>query len=223
MKCLFLLLIPFCLGAQNPDTMHHVYTYLALGDSYTIGEGVALQNSFPYQTVSLLRKAGYTFYAPEIIAKTGWTTGELEAAMNDHTFLSKYDFVSLLIGVNNQYRGRAIIEYKEQFEHLLKRSIALTGGKAEHVIVVSVPDYSITPFAQDSDTEKIGREIDEYNTLNRALSVQFKVQYLDITGISRTAKGKAEAVVADGLHPSEKEYGKWAKEVAALIKATAKK
>lgn len=223
MKRLFLLLIPFQSGAQNPDTMHHVYTLLALGDSYTIGEGVALQYSFPYQSVSLLRKAGYGFYAPEIIAKTGWTTGELEAAMNDHTFLPKYDFVSLLIGVNNQYRGRAIIEYKDQFEHLLKRSIALAGGKAEHVIVLSIPDYSVTPFAQDSDTEKIGREIDEYNTLNRALSVQFKVQYLDVTGLSRTAKGKAEAVVADGLHPSEKEYGKWAKEVATLMKAAAKR
>lgn len=203
--------------------MHHAYTLLALGDSYTLGEGVALPNSFPYQAVSLLRKAGYAFYAPEIIAKTGWTTGELEAAVNDHTFLPKYDFVSLLIGVNNQYRGRAIIEYKEQFERLLKRSIALAGGKAEHVIVLSVPDYSVTPFAQHSDREKIAREIDEYNTLNRALSVQFKVQYLDVTGISRKAKGAPEAFVADGLHPSEKEYAKWAKEVAALMKAGTKK
>ena len=209
--------------AQNTDTMHHAYTYLALGDSYTIGEGVELQTSFPYQAVSLLRKAGYTFYAPEIIAKTGWTTDELETAINDYAFLPKYDFVSLLIGVNNQYRGRGIIEYKEQFEHLLKRAIALAGGKTEHVFVLSIPDYSVTPFAQSSDTEKIAREIDEYNTLNRALSIQFKVQYLDITDFSRKAKDNANAVVADGLHPSAKEYGKWAKELSAMMKTAAKK
>lgn len=229
MKTLFLFLITSLAvlrgKAQNTDSVHHnhSYTYLALGDSYTIGEGVELQNAFPYQTVSRLREAGYTFYAPEIIAKTGWTTGELEAAMNEHTFLSKYDFVSLLIGVNNQYRGRAIIEYKEQFEHMLKRAIALAGGKAEHVVVLSIPDYSVTPFAKTSDTEKIRREIDEYNTLSRALSIQFKVKYVDVTGLSRKAAGKADAVVADGLHPSAKEYGKWAKELAALMKTEAKK
>ena len=208
---------------QNPDTMHHTYTYLALGDSYTLGEGAELQKNFPYQTVSLLRKAGYAFYAPEIIAKTGWTTDELEAAVNEYTFLPKYDFVSLLIGVNNQYRGRAIIEYKEQFERLVKRSIALAGGKPEHVIVVSVPDYSVSPFAQPSDAERIAKEIDAYNTLNNALSIQFKAQYVDVTEISRTAKGKAGSFVADGLHPSDGEYGKWAKEMAAVMKTMAKK
>jgi phospholipase/lecithinase/hemolysin len=227
MKALTLLLllsaIAGCGLAQKPDTMHNSYTFLALGDSYTIGEGLALQKSFPYQTVTLLRKAGYMFCAPEIIAKTGWTTDELEAAANDYAFLPKYDFVSLLIGVNNQYRGRDIIEYKEQFEHLLKRSIALAGGKREHVVVLSIPDYSVTPFAQQMDTEKIAKEIDAYNTLNKALSIQFKIQYVDVTEISRQAKDKATAVIADGLHPSEKEYAKWAKELAALVKATLKK
>jgi len=226
MKPLSLLLFmcaALCDFAQKPDTMHHAYTYLALGDSYTVGEGLELQRSFPYQTVGLLRKAGYTFYAPEIIAKTGWTTDELEAAMNDYGFLPKYDFVSLLIGVNNQYRGRDIIEYKEQFEHLLKRSIALAGGKPEHVVVLSIPDYSVTPFGQRMDAEKTAKEIDAYNTLNKALSIQFKVRYADVTDISRKAKDKATAVVADGLHPSEKAYSKWAKEMVALMKATAKK
>ena len=208
---------------SNPDTMHHNYTYLALGDSYTIGEGVELQKNFPYQTVGLLRKAGYAFYAPEIIAKTGWTTDELEAAVNEYAFLPKYDFVSLLIGVNNQYRGRDIIEYKEQLEHLIKRSIALTGGKPEHVVVLSIPDYSVTPFGQRMDAEKIAKEIDAYNNLCRALSIQFKVQYLDITAINRKASGKPTAVVADGLHPSEKTYGKWAAELADAVKKTIKK
>lgn len=226
MKTLFLFLIS-CLAAlsslaQNPDNMHS-YTYLALGDSYTIGEGLELQKNFPYQTVGILRKAGYTFYAPEIIAKTGWTTDELEAATNDYSFLPKYDFVSLLIGVNNQYRGRDIIEYKEQLEHLLKKCIALAGGKQEHVILLSIPDYSVTPFAQHMDREKIAKEIDAYNALCKALSIQFKVQYVDLTEISRKAKDKATAVVTDGLHPSEKEYGKWAKELAEAIKGLIKK
>ena len=138
----------------NPDTMHHTYTYLALGDSYTIGEGVPLHKTFPYQTVCLLRKGGYTFYAPEIVAKTGWTTGELEAAIGEHLLLPKYDFVSLLIGVNNQYRGRSIIEYKEQFEHLLKKAISFAGGKPEHVVVLSIPDYGVTPFGQKNGHRK---------------------------------------------------------------------
>ncbi len=227
MKTLCFLLLTclavFSSKAQNTDTMHHTYSYLALGDSYTIGEGVDVQRNFPYQTVGLLRQAGYTFCAPEMIAKTGWTTDELEAAMNDYCFPSKYDFVSLLIGVNNQYRGRAIIEYKEQFEHLLKRSIALAGGKPEHVVVLSIPDYGVSPFAQARDVEKIAREIDAYNSLNKALSIQFKVQYIDITENSRQAKGKAEAFVADGLHPSDQEYCKWAKEVVSVMKQLAKK
>lgn len=223
--CLFLIscLAALCGFAQNPDTMHHSYTYLALGDSYTIGEGVELQKNFPYQTAGLLRSAGYTFYAPEIIARTGWTTDELEAAMNNYPFLSKYDFVTLLIGVNNQYRGRDIIEYKEQLERLLKKSIALAGAKPEHVIVLSIPDYGVTPFGQRMDADKVAKEIDAYNALNKALSIQFKVQYVDVTEISRKTKGNATAVVSDGLHPSEKEYGKWAKELAEVMRGLIKK
>src|SRR5689334_17013746 len=104
----------------------HTYSYLALGDSYSIGETISLNKSFPYQVVQLLRKKGYHFYAPEIIAKTGWTTDELQEAIAGSTLLSKYDFISLLIGVNNQYRGRDAIEYKEQFEEILKKAIDLT-------------------------------------------------------------------------------------------------
>lgn len=223
MKTVFLLLMPFLVFAQKWDTMQHNYTYLALGDSYTIGEGVPLHKSFAYQTVSILREAGYTFFAPETIAKTGWTTSELDAAVAEHILLPKYDFVTLLIGVNNQYRGRGIIEYKEQFEHLLKKSISLAGDKPEHVVVLSIPDYGVTPFGQRLDAGRITKEIDEYNTLNRALSIQYKVGYLDLTQSCRDSAGKASAVVADGLHPSEREYGKWAKKLAEVMKAMAKK
>jgi lysophospholipase L1-like esterase len=202
--------------------MHHTYTYLALGDSYTIGEGVSLVKSFPYQTVSLLRKEGVEFSAPEIIAKTGWTTDELEACINSHKFLAKYDFVSLMIGVNNQYQGRSIIEYKDQFERLLKKSIGLTNGKPEHVLVLSIPDYGFTPFAQAMNAEKISKEIDEYNTLNKALSIKYKVQYIEITESSRKAKINNSLVAGDGLHPSSKEYAKWAKKLLEVMRAGVK-
>lgn len=219
----FLILLPLFSLAQTPDTMHHTYTYLALGDSYTIGESVPLHKSFPYQTVCLLRKGGYDVVAPEIIAKTGWTTDELEAGMKGFQFLPKYDFVTLLIGVNNQYRGRAIIEYKEQFEHLLQKSIALAGGKPDHVTVLSIPDYGITPYAATKNPEKISKEIDEYNSLNKVISIQYKVRYLDITESTRKAKTTSGLIAPDGLHPSEKEYDKWAKMLVPMLKEKMKK
>lgn len=195
----------------------HIYSYLALGDSYTIGEAVPLNKSFPYQVTQLLRKKEYNFNAPEILAKTGWTTDELQEAVNNYTPLSKYDFVTVLIGVNNQYRGRDAIEYKEQFEEILKNAIELANGKKEHVIVVSIPDYSVMPGAQPMDTEKISKEIEVFNGINKALSIQYKVQYVDITAGSKEAKNNASLIAQDGLHPSETEYAKWAEKIVDVI------
>lgn len=197
--------------------MQHTYTYLALGDSYTIGESVLLQQSFPYQTVLLLRKEGYHFSAPEIIAKTGWTTDELEEGIKKHTFLPKYDFVSLLIGVNNQYRGRDVMVYTMEFEELLKKAIAFANHKPAHVIVVSVPDYSVTPFARSGDVEKIAKEVEVFNNINKAVSIQYKVQYVDITPGSRKVKDDPALVAEDGLHPSAKAYKIWAAKVSETI------
>lgn len=200
----------------------HTYGYLALGDSYTIGESVDLSKSFPYQLVQLLRKRGYNFHAPEIIARTGWTTDELQAGIAGSLLLSKYDFVTLLAGVNNQYRGRDVIEYKEQFEELLKKAIELANGKKEHVLIVSIPDYSQTPFARSLDTEKIGKDIEVFNGITKALSIQYKVHYIDIAGLSKQM-GKDEGLVAkDGLHPSEKAYAAWAEKMAEVILAQLK-
>ena len=196
---------------------------MALGDSYTIGEAVLLQESFPYQTVQFLRKAGQNFAAPEIIARTGWTTEELSNALSNYSFSAKYDFVSLLIGVNNQYRGLDIILYKEQFETLLKKAIELAGGKKEHVFVLSIPDYSITPFAAAKDAETISKEIDEYNKLNKAICIQYKVSYIEITTGSREANTKAGMIAEDGLHPSAGEYARWAKKLAGAIEKQLKK
>ncbi|HWI91220.1 MAG TPA: SGNH/GDSL hydrolase family protein [Flavisolibacter sp.] len=200
----------------------HIYNYLALGDSYTIGEAVPLMKSFPCQVVQLLRSKEYNFNAPEIIAKTGWTTDELLDAISKTTLLSKYDFVTLLIGVNNQYRGRDALEYKEQFEELLKKAIELANGKKEHVMVVSIPDYSVTPYANSMDTEKTSKEVEVFNGINKALSIQYKVQYVDITELSRQAKSNAALVATDGLHPSEKEYAKWAEKIVEAISSQLK-
>ena len=195
----------------------HIYTYLALGDSYTIGEAVELHESFPYQVVQLLRKKGYNFIAPEIIAKTGWTTDELSEGFRNYQFLSKYDFVSLLIGVNNQYRGREVIEYKQQFEELVKKAIELSHGRKDRVFIISIPDWSATPFAKENDTEKISREIDVFNSVNKAISIQYKVQYIEITSESREAKDFPALVGKDKLHPSAIAYSKWAEKIAELF------
>ena len=195
----------------------HPYTYLALGDSYTIGEGVPLYESFPYQVVQLLRSSGYQFHAPEIVAKTGWTTDELSAGISNTKFLDGYDFVSLLIGVNNQYRGRSVVEYEAQFEELLK--LAMQFG--EHVIVISIPDWGVTPFAAGADKNKIAKEIDEYNAVNKRIAEKYNVHYIDITPGTREAN--EEMLASDKLHPSGKEYHRWAVSIKEIVAEIAKK
>lgn len=191
-------------------SQHKAISYLALGDSYTVGESVPLYENFPYQLVQLLRNKGIQVSAPEIVAKTGWTTDELMAGIAQTKFLPTYDFVTLLIGVNNQYRGRSIDEYAVQFETLLQKAITFAKNKPSKVVVVSIPDWGATPFAKDRDTKKIGTEIDDFNAVNKRISLQYKVHYVDITPGSRNALTDKDLVAKDGLHPSAKEYGKWA-------------
>ena len=193
------------------------YSYLALGDSYTIGESVMLQESFPYQTAQMLRDKGKNFHAPEIIAKTGWTTDELQAAINKYKFQPKYDFVTLLIGVNNQYRGRTADEYSKEFESLLKQAIVFAGNNTNHVIVLSIPDWGVTPFASGRDNKKIATEIDEFNTINERISKQYKVQYLGITTGTREAATDESLLASDKLHPSAKEYKRWSTRLTEVI------
>lgn len=197
--------------------MSSSYTLLCLGDSYTIGESVLPTENFPNQTVQLLRIAGCDFDTPEIVAKTGWTTAELQEAIHKHSFRPFYDFVTLLIGVNDQYRGRPVDEYKPQFETLLKQAIRFAGNKPGHVIVLSIPDWGVTPFARGRDGKKIAADIDAYNIINKQVADQYKVQYIDITPGTREAVSDLSFITADGLHPSEKEYAKWANKVAEAI------
>jgi len=200
----------------NQSKMAH--SYLALGDSYTIGQSVLPSENFPNQTVQLLTQQNYNFKSPEIVAQTGWTTDELQNNINNHTFSPPYDIVTLLIGVNNQYRGRSVENYKPEFESLLKQAIQFAGGKVEHVIVLSIPDWGVTPFADGRDKAQIAREIDEYNLANKTISEIYKVHYIDITPSTREAANDPSLVAGDGLHPSAKEYARWAQKAFAVIK-----
>lgn len=192
-------------------------SWLALGDSYTIGEQVPLHDNFPYQALKILREAGMNIYAPEIIAKTGWTTDELNDQINKTPFLEKYDIVTLLIGVNNQYRGRNWYEFKIEFTHLLQKAIAFAGGNNDNVFILSIPDWGVTPFAKDRDIPRIAKEIDQYNDVCRTVSAELKCHYIDITTGQRRDGANAEFLAGDLLHPNGKEYGKWATKLAELI------
>lgn len=178
--------------------------YLALGDSYTIGESVAESERFPVQ---LARELGLS--EPAIIAKTGWTTDELSAALDAVRLAGPFDLVTLLIGVNNQYRGRDAEQYRGELAELLQRAIGFAGGDAKKVVVVSIPDWGVTPFAEGRDRAKIAAEIDSYNAVNREEAARAGARYVDITPVSRG--GDRALVAGDGLHPSGKQYGEWVK------------
>nr|WP_294899081.1 SGNH/GDSL hydrolase family protein [uncultured Pedobacter sp.] len=195
-------------------------TYLALGDSYTIGQSVETSQNFPNQLVTQL-KAENINVSNKIIAQTGWTTGDLISAIQSATLEPKYDFVTLLIGVNNQYRGYNIDDYRTEFIQLLQTSIKYAGGNASRVFVLSIPDYSVTPFAGNnvSVTSQIATEIDAYNKINKQETANLKANYLDITPISREAKTNPNLIAPDGLHPSAEMYSAWIKLLAPQVQS----
>lgn len=186
-------------------------SYLALGDSYTIGEQVLLTQNFPYQLTALLREAGIELAAPEIIAVTGYTGNELEQLMAQHRFASRYDLVTLLIGVNNQYRGQTVEEFAPSFHRLLATAIDFAANRPERVFVISIPDWGRTPFAQERDGVKIAEEIDAYNLFCREASEAVGVEFTDITTSQRIHAHDAARLAPDLLHPSAVEYADWAK------------
>ena len=182
--------------------------YLALGDSYTIGESVSEAERWPNQLVDSLNKKGYKIGKPTMIATTGWRTDNLKNAINIAQLKPEYDLVSLLIGVNNQYQGKPADQYAKEFEDLLKTAIHLAKGKKENVIVVSIPDYGYTPFGKPKQ-EAITKAIDLFNEINARITYQYKVQYFNITEISRDGLTEPDLVASDGLHPSGKMYAEW--------------
>lgn len=185
--------------------------YLALGDSYTIGEGVDAGARWPVQLARALRDIGIAIDDPRIIATTGWTTDELCAAMDGAEPLGSWDFVSLLIGVNNQYRGRGLDEFRQHFEALLHRAIGLAGGRCHRVLAVAIPDWGVTRFGAESgrDLAQVSRELDAFNAAARELSARHGVAFVDIAPVSR-ARGAEPAMQADdGLHPSAAMHALW--------------
>ena len=192
-------------------------TYLALGDSYTIGESVSEQERFPFQTAQLLKDKNIDINIPDIIAKTGWTTRDLLDALNSDPPQKTYSFVTLLIGVNNQYQGKSLQEYKIQFAELLNKAVSYAGNNKNNVFVLSIPDYSVTPFANGYDTSAIANEIDAFNAANKSISVNAGVHYVDITPISRHAKNDLFLIAGDGLHPSQVQYEGWSKLLAEMM------
>lgn len=195
-----------------------MHTYLALGDSYTIGEQVPATDNFPNQTTRMLRSSGIEVTDPVIIATTGWTTDELAASIREHNIRDTFSFVTLLIGVNNQYRGRSIENYEEEFLQLLNTSILFAGNNKNRVFVLSIPDWGVTPFAADRDRAKVGSEIDAYNASCRRIALSNGCHHLDITDSTRVHGNDAEYLVADELHPSGKEYAIWAERLTEQIK-----
>lgn len=187
-------------------------TFLALGDSYTIGEAVDENLRWPNLLADALRKEGHDMAGPRIIARTGWTTNELQMAIKEEALDKHFDWVSLLIGVNNQYRGYPMAQYERELQELIDTALGFARGNAERVFMVSIPDYGVTPFAANSDTEKIARELDAYNGYAKALCERRGILFVNITDISREAKEDASLVASDGLHPSGAMYARWVQE-----------
>lgn len=188
------------------------FNYLALGDSYTIGEDVEAPERFPVQLANWLNTENFSVGKPVIIARTGWTTDELAEGIKTANLSQNFNLVTLLIGVNNQYRGKDTAEYRIQFKELLQTAIDFTGS-AKKVIVISIPDYGVTPFAAYRNPEKIGTEIDQFNAINREETLIAEAYYVDITGISREAKNDKALVASDGLHPSAEMYRLWVEQI----------
>ena len=201
-------LIPLCIFIlfscyKEKEINQSNLRYLALGDSYTIGEGIEFEDNYPKQIVNQI----FLIDSVTVIAKTGWTTDELIDTLNNLQ-LDKFDVVSLLIGVNNQFRGYQIDKYVMEFENLLIRAIDYSKDK-KNVFILSIPDYGVTPFGKVKGQERIYREINSYNNLNRIMAEKYNVMYFDITEISRKAENDTSLLAEDKLHPSKKMYKMW--------------
>jgi lysophospholipase L1-like esterase len=201
----------------SSDTLQ---SYLALGDSYTIGEAVEPAESYPYILVQGLNQQHYNFsYPPTVIATTGWTTDNLINAIAKSGLTGKkHDLVTLLIGVNDQFQNLSQDNYRIKFQQVLNTAISFAGGNKDHVFVLSIPDYGVTPFANGDDAI-IGPLIDQFNAINQSITENSGVNYLDITAISRQAATDPTLIALDGLHPSGKMYSLWIDQLLPLVKA----
>lgn len=206
------LLCPLWLCAQlSPIQLQNPVRFLALGDSYTIGQSVAATDRWPVQLQDSLQLRGFQVDTLRIIATTGWRTDNLLSAITNQGLSQQhYNLVSLLIGVNNQYQGKPISQYIAEFPQLLDSAIAYAGGDTAHVFVVSIPDYAYTPYGQSTgNAAQISMEIDQYNAINKHIADSLGVTYFDITPVSRQGLNQPSLVAGDGLHPSGAQYTQW--------------
>lgn len=193
-------------------------TWLALGDSYTIGQGLEEGSRFPDQAASLLQERNLALDTLKYIAMTGWTTYDLDQALK--TFRpQRHTVVTLLIGVNDQYTRVDTSTYRDRFTDLLDRSIELTGGLPRRVFVLSIPDYGVTPWARRMDTSRIRREIDAFNAINRRVTLARGCPYIDITPLTREGSFNRSLICGDSLHPSGIEYRRWADRIVPLMES----
>ena len=188
------------------------FRYLALGDSYTIGESVPVEDRWPNQLAKLLESEGLQTEVT-IIARTGWTVTELWEGIQVAPPQGTYDLVTLLIGVNDQYRGYPVDGYLEDFQFMLGKAIEYAGGDPRKIIVLSIPDWGFTPFAANRDIEPISQQIDEFNAINEDQTRNAGAQYVDVTTISRMALEDFDLIAGDRLHPSGKMYAMWTEKV----------
>jgi len=215
-KILVILLFVSFHGMAQKLIVREEVKLLALGDSYTIGESVALSSRWPMQLVDSLQKRGVDCLQPRIIATTGWRTDNLKNAISRSKFKEKYNLVFLLIGVNNYYQGRYVVTYAPEFEELLITAIQLAGGYKASVFVLSIPDYGYTPFGIENQS-KITEGVDAYNAVSKSICEKHGVKYYNITDISRRGLAEPDLVASDGLHPSERMYSEWVKVILSDI------
>jgi lysophospholipase L1-like esterase len=205
-QLLSIFLIGYSIGISAQD-------YLALGDSYTIGESVLESERWPNQLAEVLKGTTLEVETVTIIAKTGWTTSELIEGIESSKNTNQYDLVSLLIGVNNQYRGQSLERFETELIQLIKTAIKYSKNGAQRVFLVSIPDWGVTPFAKDRDVEKIALEIQAFNKVIQKQANEFKLPYIDITPISKNAKTDLSLLASDQLHPSGKMYNFWVQKI----------
>jgi lysophospholipase L1-like esterase len=200
----------------TPNAPQPPVRLLALGDSYTIGEAVEPDERWPLRLAAMLRARGVDVAPPTIVARTGWTTDELSSGIDGAGLGGAYDLVTLLIGVNNQYRGRTADEFRQRFGPLLGRALGFTSHRASRVIVVSIPDWGVTPFGRDRNRTRISAEIDLFNETVRDQAMQVGAAFIDVTPISRRAASEPELLAPDGLHPSGAMYAEWARVILPI-------
>ena len=227
MRPLLLLLLllnlggPGCVAPKTAPPPATGISFLALGDSYTIGEGVSTAERWPVQLAAMAQQNGLPLQAPDIIARTGWTTAELQAAIGEAHNTRTYGLVSLLIGVNNEYRGQSVAQYRAEFRELLRTAVGFAGGRAGHVVVLSIPDWGQSPFGQRQgrDAGRVGAEIDQFNAGARDECRQAGVALVDITPLTRAAGGTDGQFTRDGLHYSGAQMQRWAAQTLPVVRA----